>query len=254
MKVLGVDVGSLNTKVVVLNGKKVIYRQITSLAERGDLVAQKAIEKCLSTCKLPREGVDSINVTGHVKLEGRFADQMKNIVICLSRGATSLVPEARTIIDTGAENVLVVSLDVDGRIKDFAQNDRCAAGSGVFLEAMAKMVRLPMKEMILEALKAEKGVPIASTCTIFAEQEVISAVFEESPPSRSQILAGVHDALASRVVGLAMKVGIVPPILLCGGVANNKAFVKSLNEQIKGKVVLPRFPQFVLALGAALGE
>ena len=106
--------------------------------------------------------------------------------------------------------------------------------------------------MIDQAMKAEKGVPIASTCTVFAEQEVLSTVFETDPPSRSEILAGVHDALASRVVGLAMNVGIKPPIILCGGVANNKAFVKSMNDQMDEVILVPEYPQFVAALGAAL--
>ena len=252
MRVLGIDVGSLNTKLVILEDGNVIYRRITSMAEGGDIVAQKAIEEALREGEFTDDEIDSIAVTSHIKLKGRFAGHSKNFFVCLARGAVSLVPEARTIIDVGAENVMVASLDNRSRIRNFVQNDRCAAGSGVFLEAITKMMGLSMEEMISEAMKADKGVPIASTCTIFAEQEVLSAVFEASPPSRSQVLAGVHDALASRVVGLAIRAGIVPPIFLCGGVVNNRAFIRSFKEQIKKEVILSPFPQFVPALGAAL--
>jgi len=252
LKSLGIDVGSLETKVVILDNGRVMHRHVTSMSAKGEVIAQKAIGEAIADCGLTKDDIDSSTLTSHIRMESGFVDKKKNFLVCLARGSVSLIPEAKTIIDVGAENVSVVSLDKNGKIRDYARNDKCAAGSGVFLEAMAKMMGLTMEDMITQAMKAEKAVPIASTCTVFAEQEVLSTVFEADPPSRSEILAGVHDALASRVVGLTMNVGVKPPILLCGGVANNRAFVKSINKQIEGDVLVPDFPQFVAALGAAL--
>ena len=252
VKVVGVDVGSLNTKVVILDDGEVLHRHMTSRAGKGEVIAQMAIAEALADCNLAEDHIGSIILTSHIRMKAGFAHSMKNFLVCLARGSVALVPDVKTIIDVGAENVSVVSLDSSGKIRDYARNDKCAAGSGVFLEAMAKMMGLTMEDMISLAMKAEKGVPIASTCTVFAEQEVLSTVFEADPPSRMEILAGVHDALASRVVGLTMNVGIKPPILLCGGVANNRAFVKSMNNQIDGGVLVPEYPQFVAALGAGL--
>ncbi len=252
MKVLGIDVGSLETKVVILDNGEVMHRHITGMSAKGEVIAKRAIAEALAGCNLTEDSIDSIILTSHIRMEAGFVHSRKNFLVCLARGSVSLVPDAKTIIDVGAENVSIVSLDSSGKIRDYARNDKCAAGSGVFLEAMAKMMGLSVEDMVSLAMKAEKGVPIASTCTVFAEQEVLSTVFEGDPPSRSEILAGVHDALASRVVGLAMNVGIKPPILLCGGVANNRAFVKSIDDQIDGEVLVPESPQFVGALGAAL--
>jgi len=252
VKALGIDVGSLDTKVVILDDGEVMHRHLTSMSAKGEVIAQTAIAEALAGCNLTKDDLDSTILTSHIRMEAGFVDSRKNFLVCLARGSVSLVPDVKTIIDVGAENVSVVSLDKNGKIRDYARNDKCAAGSGVFLEAMAKMMGLTLKDMITQAMKAEKGVPIASTCTVFAEQEVLSTVFEADPPSRSEILAGVHDALASRVVGLAMNVGIKPPILLCGGVANNSAFVKSFRCQVEDEAVLPEFPQFVAALGAGL--
>jgi predicted CoA-substrate-specific enzyme activase len=252
VKALGIDVGSLETKVVILENGQVMHRHLISMSAKGEVIAQTAIAEALAGCNLTKEDIDYSILTSHIRMEAGFVDSRKNFLVCLGRGSVSLVPDAKTIIDVGAENVSIVSLDKNGKIRDYARNDKCAAGSGVFLEAMAKMMGLTLEDMISQAMKAEKGAPIASTCTVFAEQEVLSTVFEADPPSRSEILAGVHDALASRVVGLAMNVGIKPPILLCGGVANNRAFVKSMNEQIDGGVLVPESPQFVAALGAAL--
>jgi len=252
MKTLGIDVGSMETKVVILDNGQVIHRHLTSMSAKGEVIAQTAIDEALAGCNLTKDDLDSSILTSHIRMEAGFVDGRKNYLVCLARGSVSLIPDVKTIIDVGAENVSVVSLDKKGKIRDYARNDKCAAGSGVFLEAIAKMMGLTLEDMIAQAMNAEKGVPIASTCTVFAEQEVLSTVFAADPPSRSEILAGVHDALASRVVGLAMNVGIKPPILLCGGVANNRAFVKSMNGQVDEKIWVPEYPQFVAALGAAL--
>ena len=252
MKVIGIDIGSIATKLVLLDGLEVVYRSSLSLSERSEIVARKAIAAALKANSLTRESIDIIVTTGRTGVDTPFADMQKGMYVCLAAGGRKLIPEIRTIIDVGGENTTVVTLDAQGRIKDFTGNDKCAAGGGVFLESIAKAMGLSLEEMIADAMQAEKGIEIASTCTIFAEQEVLSYTFEDPPPPRAEILAGLHESLASRVVGLSGKVGVVAPVLLCGGLALNRAFARSFKNLIKVAVSVTEEPQFVPALGAAL--
>lgn len=252
MKVIGIDIGSIATKLVLLSDTDVLYKESLILSKRSEEVAREAIEKALLATALTRKDIDLVAVTGRTGGDVSFADLQKGVYVCLSMGARTLFPDVRTVIDAGAENTTVITLDGKGQIKDFTGNDKCAAGGGVFLESIAKAMGLTLDEMIEEAMKAEKGIEVASTCTIFAEQEVLSYTFEDPPPPRSEILAGLHESLASRVVGLVGKVGVISPVLLCGGLALNKAFVRSFRKLVKADVYLAEEPLFVAALGAAL--
>lgn len=251
MKVIGIDIGSIATKLVLLDGSEAVYRRSLILSERAEIVARKTIEEALRANSLSREAIDLVVAT-RAGVDTPFADMQKGMHVCLAAGGRKLFPEIRTIVDVGAENTTVVTLDGQGRIKDFTGNDKCAAGGGVFLESIASAAGLSLEEMIAEAMKADKGMEIASTCTIFAEQEVLSYMFEDPPPPRAEILVGLHESLASRVVGLLGKVGVLSPVLLCGGLALNRAFVRSFKKLLKAEVYLTEEPQFVAALGAAL--
>lgn len=238
--------------MVLLGNEGVVYRGSLSLPEKSEVVATKAIEKALKANSLSREQIDIIVATSRSGGDTPFADMKKGLYMCLFKGALELFPDIRTIVDVGAENTTIITLDKQSQIKDFTVNDKCAAGGGVFLEAIAKAMGLSLEEMAAEAMKAEKGIDIASTCTIFAEQEILSYAFEDPPPPRHEILAGLHESLASRVVGLSAKVGVIPPVLLCGGVSLNPAFVRSFKKLINAEVYLTEAPQFVVALGAAV--
>ncbi|MBU3947086.1 MAG: hypothetical protein KJ826_02545 [Proteobacteria bacterium] len=252
MKIIGIDIGSIATKLVLLNDTGVVYRESLSISERSETVAAKIIEKALQANSLSRDSIDLIVGTSRSGGDAPFADMKKGLYMCLFKGALELFPDVKTIIDVGAENTTIVTLDKESQIKDFTVNDKCAAGGGVFLEAIAKAMGLSLDEMAAEAMKTEKTIDIASTCTIFAEQEILSYAFEDPPPPRSEILAGLHESLASRVVGLTGKVGVIPPVLLCGGVSLNPAFVRSFKKLINAEVYLTEAPQFVVALGAAV--
>jgi len=252
LKIIGIDIGSIATKLVLLNDEGVIYRDSLSLPDKSEVVAAKAIEKALEANSLSREDIDLVVATSRSGGDLPFADMKKGLYMCLFKGGLELFPDVKTIIDVGAENTTIVTLDKQSQIKDFTVNDKCAAGGGVFLEAIAKAMGLSLEEMAAEAMKAEKGIDIASTCTIFAEQEILSYAFEDPPPPRSEILAGLHESLASRVVGLTGKVRVIPPVLLCGGVSLNQAFVRSFNKHINAEVYVTQEPKFVVALGAAV--
>jgi len=252
MRVVGIDIGSIAAKLVMLDDKKVFYQQTSIISDRAEIVAEKSLARALAATSLDRGDIDFIVATGYAREDVSFADLQKSPYICLFKGCMALFPKTKTIIEVGAENTTVVGLDDKGQIRDFVGNDKCAAGGGVFLEAMAKALGISLNEMAQEAMSVEKGVDICSTCTIFAEQEILSYTFEDPPPPRPEIVAGLHDSLASRVLGLAMKVRVVSPVLLCGGVANNRAFVRSFRNLIKAEVCLPEAPESIAALGAAI--
>jgi (R)-2-hydroxyacyl-CoA dehydratese activating ATPase len=252
LKTIGIDIGSYVTKIVILDGKKVLHREAAISADGSEVTAQKAINRALAACNVSRRDIDSIVATGLAKRRFSFVNDEKSSFMCLWRGAAELLPDVRTIIDVGAEDTIVVGIDHEGRIKDFANNDKCAAGSGLFVDMLAHLMGVSIEEMTSEALAADKEVAFNNQCVLFVEQEVISYSCDTPPPSRGEIFAGLFSALSSRVMGLVRKVGIVPPVLLCGGLSKNKAFVKRLEELIKTKIYIPTEPQFVSALGAAL--
>ena len=252
MKIIGLDIGSITAKLVLFDGEKIAFRQSYNISERSEIVAKKAIEQALAVNSLARSDIDLVVATGYSRESDSYADLQKSTNICLYKGGIALFPEVRTIVEVGAEDATVISLDKTGRLIDYASNDKCAAGAGIFLEAMAEALGLSLDEIVEEAMKAESSVKITSTCTVFAEQEVLSHAFEDPPPSTAEIVAGIHESLVFRIAGLAMKVMTVPPILLCGGVALNKFFVKRFNEQLKTEVNVTEYPQLVAALGAAM--
>lgn len=252
MKVIGIDIGSIATKLVLLDDSKIVYKELITSSERAEAVATKIIENALRANSLSRDDIDFIVASSRTGTDAPYADMKKGLYMCLFKGGLELFPDIRTIIDVGAENTTIITLDNQSRIKDFTVNDKCAAGGGVFLESIAKAIGLTLEEMAAEAMTTEKAIDIASTCTIFAEQEILSYAFEDPPPPRPEILAGLHESLASRVVGLTGKVGLVPPVLLCGGVSRNPAFIRSFKKLINTKLYLTEAPQFVVALGAAV--
>lgn len=252
MRVAGVDISSLSTKAVILEEAELRHSRVIASSESAETASRKALIQTLEDLHLGPEDLDYIVTTGVSRKEMPFAHERRSPVSCLAKGAHWLFPLVRTLIDVGAEHVHVINFDEKGRIQLFVENDRCAAGAGVFLQSLASLLKLSLEEMAREALKAARPANITSTCTIFAEQELISYAYAVPPVPMNEILLGIHDALATRVVGLAKKARIEPEIVLSGGVARNLAFVTSLEKRLKMKLSIPKDPQIVAALGAAL--
>lgn len=252
MKVAGIDIGELTTKVVILEEGNILYHGIAITADKAEIAARKAIEIALQHTNLAMLDLSYVLATGMTRNGVSFANDTKTIITCLAKGVRRLFPDVRTVIDVGAESAAVFNIDGAGRVDSFTLNDKCGAGSGVFLESMAKMLEMSIEDMVDEALRADKAVTISNTCTIFAEQEVLSYTFAVPPVPMAEIVAGIHESLASRIFGLAKRVRIVPEVVLCGGVAKNRAFVKSLNKRVESELLVPEEPQIISALGAAL--
>ena len=251
MLVAGLDMGSLTTKVIILEDSKVLSWRIITAAEEGELQARRAIEEAIEDTRFSLENLAYIVATGTGRKSVSFAHKQRAPASCLARGANWLFPSVRTVIDVGAESCTVVRVSERGVTDDSIGNERCASGTGVFLEAMAKLMQMPLEEMAKASLLAESIAEISNMCAIFAEQEVISHVHREPPTPKNDIIAGIHASMATRIGGLAKRIGVKEDVALSGGVAKNIGFVRALEENLGMKLTITDEPQLLAALGAA---
>lgn len=256
MKTIGIDAGSLNTKVVVLDDNHVTGYSIVPSGDDSVAVAKNAINNALASqgdvfeassckdCPIVATGIGAKSLT--------FVPQQKAITTCLVWGVRLLFPSVRLSIDMGAESTTVIKLNDKGRLADWANHDKCASGTGLFLQQMAKLMEMPISEMAQLSLSAETRPEITSTCAVFAESEVISHVHRVPPTPMPDIAAGIYYSVVSRVMALCKRVGIEKDIAVTGGVALNTGLVAILEKELGTRVFLPEVPQTVAALGAAV--
>ncbi|MBW1669141.1 MAG: 2-hydroxyglutaryl-CoA dehydratase [Deltaproteobacteria bacterium] len=246
----GIDIGSLSSEAVILGENGILGYSVRNTGADPQRVAQECMEEALARANVAKEDVLSIVATGYGRIRVPFADREITEITCHAKGAHFLFPETRTVIDIGGQDSKVITLDERGAVTDFAMNDRCAAGTGRFLEVMATALETKLSELGQRSLEAKKGVPISSMCTVFAESEVISLIAEGK--RREEIMRGLHEAISSRVYRMAKKLRVKKEITFTGGVAKNQGIVKVLEVLFKMPVNVPDEPQIVGALGAAL--
>jgi (R)-2-hydroxyacyl-CoA dehydratese activating ATPase len=181
-----------------------------------------------------------------------FSQQQKAMTTCLARGVHLLFPTARMVIDLGAETSTVLKINDRGRVTDWAGQDKCAAGTGMFLQSMSKVMQVKLEEMAEYSLKAKKRADITGTCAVFAESEVISHIHRVPPTPKEEIIAGIHASMVSRIMGLLKRLGIEKDVAVVGGVARNKGLIDILEKEIGFKVLVPDDPEMAGALGAAI--
>lgn len=252
MKALGIDTGSLTTKVVALDGTTILAYHITASGEDAEASTRAAIAETLKRAGSAMDNGWHIVATGISGKVNPIAQQQKTITTCLARGIHHLFPTARMGIDIGAESGTVIKLNERGRLTDWATHDKCAAGTGMFLQQMAKLMQMPLEEMAKFSLNARNRADITSTCAVFAESEVISHVHREPPTPKEEIVAGIYLSVVRRIIALCKRIGIEKDIAVTGGVALNRGLIKILEEEFGFKVLVPEQPQISAALGAAI--
>jgi predicted CoA-substrate-specific enzyme activase len=247
----GIDVGSVNTVIVLFDCDhgKIMNHLIASLDETG-LTYRGMFKKMLDRVGVKREKINSIVATGRGRSLIDFADRQSSEVVCQAKAAKWLFPYAGVVINLGAETSRVIQLGDNGRATSFAANDKCAAGSGLFLDSMAHLMNIPVTEIGPMALKAGSGKDVSSRCAVFAESEVISHIHQGIP--KEEILAGIHRALADRILDLCSRITIKPDVVVTGGVAKNPAIIAELKRKLNLTIHIPAEPQIMGALGAAL--
>jgi (R)-2-hydroxyacyl-CoA dehydratese activating ATPase len=246
----GVDIGSTMTKVVLLDkaGSLLSFIKGPTGAEHRQL-ANEVMRQALEEAGLRIGDISYIVATGYGRLNVPFADCQITELSCHARGVSSLFPGARTAIDIGGQDAKCMKIE-NGRLTNFVMNDKCAAGTGRFLEVTASALGIRLEDMGDISLRAARKIPISSLCTIFAQQEVVALLSRGE--KLENILAGLHDALASRVATLARRLGIEPDLVLTGGVAKNIGMVKAMKESLGCEIFVPEEPLLTGALGAAI--
>ena len=250
--VAGCDIGSLTAKIVVLEiqdetiEKRFSYIQKVGYAPGS--VATQLIMKAQSI--IDGDKIDYIVSTGYGRKLVKEAQKSVTEITCHALGAHYSEPSVQTIIDIGGQDSKVIRVNKQGQVQDFEMNDKCSAGSGRFLEVMADALEVPLEKFGPLALKSTNPCAISSTCTVFAESEVISRLHQGA--NRDDIIAGIHQAIVSKTVALSARVGIQPEVALTGGVALNPAVKTMLENELNLKIITPSEPQMNGALGAAL--
>jgi len=253
MVTAGIDCGSKNTKVVLLEKDNIL--SIASVLSGFDQEesAEKALNNALDIAGINRKDIEHITVTGAGMDAIKFANTNITIITADARGTYFIFPSARTIIDIGAEEGRVVKIDEQGKVKDFGINEKCAAGAGAFIEAMARALEVDIESMGELSLKSTKQIPMNAQCTIFAESEVVSLIHQKT--SKEDIIRAVHDAIADRNTSMLRQIGIGQPVALIGGMAKNIGFVDAMQRNLGFDLLIPTdivTPEYVSALGAAL--
>jgi len=246
----GIDIGSISTKAAVLSDGKLLGTRLIFTGYNAEAAGRTVFEELLKDLGLERQAVRRLISTGYGRNSVKFVDKAVTEITCHGAGAHYLDPGVRSIIDIGGQDSKVIVIDEKGKVKNFAMNDKCAAGTGRFLEVILGRLHVPLEGLEALVARAPRAVPVSSTCTVFAESEVISLVAGDEP--LDGIVKGLHVALASRVAALARGAAAGDEVLMSGGVALNGAMVAALREALGRPVrVLPE-PQLVGALGAAL--
>ena len=252
MKALGIDVGSLTTKAVVLDDGDILAYSLISSTDEADLSAREALNSVLKQTGFSFEDNLYIVTTGVGGKSASFARQSKAITTCLARGIHYLLPSVRMLIDLGAESGTVLKLNERGRVNDSASHDKCAAGTGVFLQQMAKLMQIPLEEISQLSLRAESKADITNTCAVFAESEVISHVHRDPPTPMEDIAAGIYYSVVTRTMSLCKRLGVSKDVAVVGGVALHEGLISIVSEEFGFEVLVPDNPQIVAALGAAV--
>jgi len=247
---VGIDVGSSATKGALLLNRRVLSTFVLSTGTDLGSAAEKCLSRLLNTCGLTKKDISYIVSTGYGRTQVEASDRTITEITCHGRGAKALVPKAGLVIDIGGQDSKVICLDRNGMVEDFVMNDKCAAGTGRFLEVMAGRLGISLFDFGRMWRTAKKSTHISSTCTVFAESEVISLLSKGVPPNI--IIRGLCDAIADRLLGMVYRVGLKPGIVMTGGVSKNEGVRLSLEGKIPYKIIVPDASQFAGAYGAAL--
>jgi predicted CoA-substrate-specific enzyme activase len=247
---IGIDIGSLATKIVLVNEGKMLDHKTERSTYDFKRVGHNLFDEILKRHQLQRNDVFVMS-TGYGRNTIDIADDRVTEITAHARGAQFFFPDVTSVIDIGGQDSkAIVMSSKSGNVIDFQMNDKCAAGTGRFLEVMAHALEVPIDQFGVLALQSSKPASISSTCTVFAESEVISLFAKGA--SKQDIASGIHKSIARRVAGMAKRIGVGPKLVFCGGVAKNDAVKKYLEEELGFEIIRPEFPQLTGAIGAAI--
>lgn len=251
MIVAGIDCGAKNTKTVIMKGQEVIGKGITITGFDQSLAIEESLKSALENAGLQREDVERIGGTGAGMEDITRAQVKVNEIRSMARAAHFFFPNARTVTDVGAEMGRAAKIDENGNVVDFAINEKCAAGAGAFIEAMARALEVELEDMGEMANSSGATIPMNAQCAIFAESEVVGLIHAKT--KKEDISKAIHDAMSSRIVSMIRKIGVNRDIAMIGGVGLNQGFVRAMKKELNvDEIFIPEDPAFSSAIGAAL--
>jgi predicted CoA-substrate-specific enzyme activase len=245
----GIDVGSTMTKTVILN-QGIIASIIGPTGPEHRRLANQVMDEALKKAAISFQSITYIVSTGYGRINVPFADKQYTEITCQAKGVVNLFPKAKTVIDIGGQDIKAIKVDATGKTIDFVMNDKCAAGTGRFIEVIADTLGVPLDKVGDLSLQSKNPVKINNICTIWAQQEVAASLAEGVPIS--DLLAGVHQSLADRISRMVSRLRVEEAVIVTGGGAKNKGLLKALSEQLDHEVFVPDEPLITGALGAAL--
>jgi (R)-2-hydroxyacyl-CoA dehydratese activating ATPase len=247
----GVDVGSTQTKAVIVDeDRRIVGRALTETGSNVVRAAEDAFEQARAAGEIREEEIEYVVGTGYGRYKVTFGNTQVTEISCHGRGAVQMFPATRTVVDMGGQDTKAIRVSPAGEILDFCMNDKCAAGTGRFLGAASAALRIPLDQLGPTALRGERPVKISTTCTVFAESEILSWLGKGK--KIEDILLGVHQSIATRSVGLLRRVGVEEQVTFTGGVARNSAMIAALEQRLGLDVNVSEEAHFMGALGAAL--
>jgi benzoyl-CoA reductase subunit D len=247
----GIDCGAKNTKTVILKDGKIIGKGSVLTGFDQEKAVADSLASALEAAGLDKEAVEKIGGTGSGKKSIKMADEEVNDIKAMAKAANFFFPNARTVTDVGAEEGRAVKIDEKGDVVDFAINEKCAAGAGAFIEAMARALEVTLEEMGPMCLKSDKSIPMNAQCAIFAESEVVGLIHAKT--DKIDISRAIHDAMASRIVSMICRVGVNEDVVMIGGVGYNPGLVELMKKELHVEnLFIPDDPEFGAAVGAAV--
>lgn len=247
---MGIDIGSVTSKGVIIRNDELLTYHVLPSGINYRMTAEKLREALLATAKLSPENIAGTVSTGQGSANVSFSNQGATDIRCCARGISHLFPSVRTVIDVQGQSTRVLKLNESGQVTNFVTSEKCAAGSGRFLEVIANVLQIDLKDIGQLSLKSRNPVIFTTSCAVFGESEAISRVAEGIP--KEDILAGVNQALANKISALINRMGLEKDCAIAGGGALNIGLVKSVEGKLGIKLLVPLQPQIVTALGAAL--
>jgi predicted CoA-substrate-specific enzyme activase len=248
--VAGIDIGAATAKAVVLKENTILSSCVIPTGESVVRSGESVMQRALDPINLTLSDIDHIIATGYGRRAVSFAHDAITEISCHAKGVSFLFSDARSIIDIGGQDSKVIEIDENGNVANFSMNDKCAAGTGRFLEVMAKVLNADIGDIGGLALKGDRPCQISNTCTVFAESEMVALRAEGH--SRENILAGIHSAMAHRVAIMGKAMGFKNKAIFTGGVAKNIGMKKALEDRTDREIFVPEDPQIMGALGAAI--
>ena len=246
----GVDVGAEAVKAAIFVDKELAGWSVVKTELDRRVSVDKALKLAGEAGGVSAGSIQYLIATGSGRKTITIADDYISDVIATGHGASILFPSVHTVIDIGAEEAWAIQIDTGGAIRNFTKNDKCAAGVGAFLGAMARALEVRVTDLGPASLKSQQYIPINSTCVIFTESEVVSLIHSEIP--KEDIARGIHESIAIRITSMVQRVGIERDIAFVGGVAKNVGVIDSLKKRLGVNIFVPEHPRIVTAMGAAI--